>query len=1383
MEKTSIAIMEAGGRRMSRALACFFLFLLSVAGGLAWGQPEKFYADVKVSGYPMKSLLIWFRVVDSQSVEVTYPSALDYNSYGTRQLHVFVPDSVSYEGITYAVVGVGDYAFTGKDGGTFIGDAIREITLPSTVTYIGDYAFQRCTYLEEVNMSENIETIGEGIFNDCWALKKLCLPEGYTQIPAGMYDGCHGLGKTLTIPEGIVSIGERAFWSCDFEQVSFPSSLKQIGARAFWGCTNLTTVEFPASLEQIGARAFSGCGLTTLEFPASLKTVGSGAFATCTDLTTLNLEGLTRILDSTFLNCRGLTTLDFPEELTSIGKGAFGGCTGLTSLEFPASLKTVGSDAFSKCTGLTTLDFEGLTRIWNYAFRDCTGLTTLNFLEGLEAIGNGAFEGCTGLTTLNFPEGLETIGNYAFRDCTGLTTLNFPECLETIGIGAFEGCTGLTTLDFPDSLKYLSGFEACTGLTALDFPEGLETIGYDAFRDCTGLTALDFPEGLETIEDDAFRDCTGLTALDFPEGLETIGGEAFYFCRGLTFVDFPEGLKTIDYNAFTGCTNLLIQNGELPKSLRKIGSRAFEGCKYLSVLHIYGDLSIGDNAFMGCIGLKEVWFLGNIDKVRRRVFYGCDNLSSVGFLGKVNGIYREAFMTNENGSSSLRFVQFCQDVQWMDGEIFGTETSDNIPRVFLFSSKWPEFRGGGYYSSGSAILYTFLEGAPDSRWGFRKTTLSLVSNKGKSYLYDGKVPTYSIQNYTYPYVLRVYPKGSLSADAGIHIVDSIYCEVAGALGTMLPIRDTFEIQKRPLDVFCEADMLYGGTFPQDWSMTFDGFVNGEDVSVVESLPVLACRYSAWFDDKVERGGVGVYSERDLPVALQGGYAENYDFKLDSLRLVVKKAPLFGKVGDFTRRYGEENPGLEDLEVVYEGFVYGQDTVAYTVTPEVSTLATASSDAGTYALSLSGGETQNYTLSYDPGVLTVEKLPLVVGMKDFTRRYGEENPGFEDLELIYEGLIEGDTTIEYSVIPEMSTSATPLSDVGTYDLLLSGGEAKNYELDYIPGTLRIEKVSAVGKVGDFTRRYGEENPGLADLDVVYEGLVNGQTEVAYTVAPKVSTSATSVSDVGTYALSLTGGEAKNYTLSYEPGVLTVEKVPLVGKVGTYVRQYGEENPDFEDLEMTYEGLVGDGNVEYLVLPEVHTTAVTTSEIGSYPLSLSGGEAKNYTLSYEPGTLEVEKAEQEISWRQDFQGIQVGDSVELSASASSGLPVSFEIDNTASVSIKDEEGRFWLVCHQEGSVTVSAVQVGDEHYLAASPVRKSFQIESGQPSGTLDPEMANQGRVYARDRVIYTEGLDAETSVFTLAGILVYRGWKEEIPVPASGVYIVRSGSSVWKVVVM
>ena len=931
----------------------------------------------------------------------------------------------------------------------------------------------------------------------------------------------------------------------------------------------------------------------------------------------------------------------------------------------------------------------------------------------------------------------------------------------------------------------------------MEFPEGLWRIGTSAFEGCTGLTTLDLPEGLEIIGFRAFNGCTGLITLNLSKNLRTIDDFAFSGCTGLTTLDLPEGLETIGVGAFLDCTNLRTQ--DLPESLWKIGSSAFAGCKKLSVLNIYGGMSdesllfIGAHAFNGCIGLKEVYFWGNVDVVEAFLFYGCKNLSAVFFLGKVNGIEESAFVTNEEayGSnkerySTLRFVQFCQDVQWMEAGIFGNAdiSSANITHTFLFSSKWPEFRGKypakHYYGS---VLYTFLEGEVDYYWWVfeRKETLSVVSDKER-YLY-GQTPTYSIQGNTSPYEMRVFAKKPLPV-VGVHIADSIYCENAWGVDVMLPIRDTFEIQKRPLDVFCEADMLYGGTFPKDWRMTFDGFVNGEDESVLDSLPVLTRLSPSWVDGIVERRGAGVYSQLDLSlVTLEGGCADNYDFKLDSLRLVVKKAPLFGKVGDFTRRYGEENPGLEDLEVVYEGFVYGQDTVAYTVTPEVSTLATASSDAGSYALSLSGGETQNYTLSYDPGVLTVEKLPLVVGMKDFTRRYGEENPGFEDLELIYEGLIEGDTTIEYSVIPEMSTSATPLSDVGTYDLLLSGGEAKNYELDYIPGTLRIEKVSAVGKVGDFTRRYGEENPGLADLDVVYEGLVNGQTEVAYTVAPKVSTSATSVSDVGTYALSLTGGEAKNYTLSYEPGVLTVEKVPLVGKVGTYVRQYGEENPDFEDLEMTYEGLVGDGNVEYLVLPEVHTTAVTTSEIGSYPLSLSGGEAKNYTLSYEPGTLEVEKAEQEISWRQDFQGVQVGDSLELSASASSGLPVSFEVDNTASVSLKDEEGRFWLVCHQEGSVTVSAVQAGDEHYLAASPVRKSFQIESGQPSGTLDPEMANQGRVYARDRVIYTEGLDAETSVFTLAGILVYRGWKEEIPVPASGVYIVRSGSSVWKVVVM
>ena len=77
----------------------------------------------------------------------------------------------------------------------------------------------------------------------------------------------------------------------------------------------------------------------------------------------------------------------------------------------------------------------------------------------------------------------------------------------------------------------------------------------------------------------------------------------------------------------------------------------------------------------------------------------------------------------------------------------------------------------------------------------------------------------------------------------------------------------------------------------------------------------------------------------------------------------------------------------------------------------------------------------------------------------------------------------------------------------------------------------------------------------------------------------------------------------------------------------------------------------------------------------------------------------------------------------------------------------------------------------------------------PDPDPDPDVANedadafQGRVYAKDRTLFTEGISGEVSVYTAVGTLVYKGYATEIPVPASGVYIVRNSSQAWKILVM
>ena len=124
--------------------------------------------------------------------------------------------------------------------------------------------------------------------------------------------------KTVTIGDGITSIGDYAFYSCrGLTELTLPNSVTSIGN--------------PNSVTSIGWYAFQGCtGLTELTLPNSVTSIGGCAF-----------EG-----------CNGLTELTLPNSVWSIGEYAFQGCSGLTELTLPSSVTRIGKNAFSDCSGL-----------------------------------------------------------------------------------------------------------------------------------------------------------------------------------------------------------------------------------------------------------------------------------------------------------------------------------------------------------------------------------------------------------------------------------------------------------------------------------------------------------------------------------------------------------------------------------------------------------------------------------------------------------------------------------------------------------------------------------------------------------------------------------------------------------------------------------------------------------------------------------------------------------------------------------------------------------------------------------------------------------------------------------------------------------------------
>ena len=324
---------------------------------------------------------------DGKSVYVSYGG--DYTG------PVTIPERVTYDGATYSVTSIGEFAFKDCTG-------LTSVTIPTSVTSIGEEAFRGCTGLTSVTIPNSVTEIGYSAFGGTpWYNNQ---PDGVVYIGKVAYEfkGEMASGTAINIKEGTVSIS----------------------GYAFYGCTGLTSITIPNSVTSIGEFAFSGCtGLTSVTIPNSVTTIGGSAFRDCT----------------------GLTSVTIPNSVTSIGESAFYGCTALTSVTIPNSVTEIGRFAFEGTPWYNNQP-DGVVYIGKMAYKfkgEMASGTAINIKEGTVSICPSAFEGCTALTSVTIPNSVTTIGYDTFRGCTGLTSVTIPKSVTSIGGSAFSGCTGL----------------------------------------------------------------------------------------------------------------------------------------------------------------------------------------------------------------------------------------------------------------------------------------------------------------------------------------------------------------------------------------------------------------------------------------------------------------------------------------------------------------------------------------------------------------------------------------------------------------------------------------------------------------------------------------------------------------------------------------------------------------------------------------------------------------------------------------------------------------------------------------------------------------------------------------------------------------------------
>ena len=444
------------------------------------------------------------------------------SSYSTT---VIDGETVFIEGDDYTVTAIADG--TSNTTGAFYSarTTLRNVSIPDTVTSIGDYAFASCSNLTTYNNPTRLNRIGEAAFGACHSLTTITIPSSVTSLGEGAFTRCARLTNinfnaqvpdytssqvspffsvgassrnvTLTIGSNVNRIPSY-FMNAEspstartyITEIVLSEGVEEIGFQAFWACHYMTSINIPLTMRRIERGAFvNNSNSLQVEFANTAGWYYTSSTTATTGGTLISASGLADPdvaadylqvdYNNYYWNFKPQIIEDFTFNNLTSTTGELVSYTGSDAgVKIPDTYSTAiinGETVFVKGDTYT------VTAIADGDLSPASGIT-------------GAFYNNRTITSVFIPDTVTRIGDYAFSNCAKLGNVTMPASLKEIGFRSFNGCEHLIEITLPSTLQSIEGYAFyATSLTSLTMPASLNFIGTYAFSGA-GLTSVTFLE-------------------------------------------------------------------------------------------------------------------------------------------------------------------------------------------------------------------------------------------------------------------------------------------------------------------------------------------------------------------------------------------------------------------------------------------------------------------------------------------------------------------------------------------------------------------------------------------------------------------------------------------------------------------------------------------------------------------------------------------------------------------------------------------------------------------------------------------------------------------------------------------------------------------------